>query len=284
MDPLIQLKQRTPIFLVALLLACFAIRESAHAVVPAPDGGYPGFNTAEGQNALFNLTTGVGNAAVGWYSLFSNTDGSYNTGLGAGTLALNTADSNTAIGAAAGFNNVDGSENTLVGTGVGTNIVSGFNNTYVGNFINPSVDESNTIRINDLSGGNAQECFIGGIFNNFQPIPAHGGSSSVAVVTLDLANDHLGWDVLVSDQPGAKAPVQAPQRSAPGRRTAPAVPTRPDLGKAGQVEKLEATVAQQQKQIEILTARLEQQAEQIQKVSAHLQLRNSAPQTVVNSQ
>jgi hypothetical protein len=284
MNPFIQDKNMLLSLLIGYIVVCFGVLPKAHAVVPPPDGGYPGFNTAEGQNALFNLTSGAANTGVGWYSLFTDTTGSFNTGVGAGTLALNTADSNTAIGAAAGFNNVDGSENTLVGTGVGTNIVSGFNNTYVGNFINPSVDESNTIRINDLSGGNAQKCFIGGIFNNFQPIPAHGGSPSVRVVTLDLADDHLGWDLLVSDQPGATAPVQAPQRSAPVRRTAPAVPTRPDLAKAGQVEKLEATVAQQQKQIEILTARLEQQAEQIQKVSAHLQLRNSAPQTVVNSQ
>jgi hypothetical protein len=29
------------------------------AVVPPPDGGYPNFNTAEGQNALFSLTTGA---------------------------------------------------------------------------------------------------------------------------------------------------------------------------------------------------------------------------------
>src|SRR6266487_4665938 len=35
----------------------------AFGVVPAPDGGYPGFNTAEGQKALFSLTTGVGNKA-----------------------------------------------------------------------------------------------------------------------------------------------------------------------------------------------------------------------------
>lgn len=35
------------------------------AVVPAPDGGYPGFNTAEGQSALLNLTGGVGNTAIG---------------------------------------------------------------------------------------------------------------------------------------------------------------------------------------------------------------------------
>jgi hypothetical protein len=170
-----------------------------------------------------------------------------------------------------------------VGTGVGQNIVSGFNNTYLGNFVGGGVgDESSTIRINDLSGGNAQECFIGGIFNNFQPIPAHGGSPSVVVVTLDLADDHLGWDVLVSDQPGAKAPVQAPQRSAPGRRSAPAMPTRPDLTKAGQVEKLEATVAQQQKQIETLTAQLREQAAQIQQVSAAVQMMKPAPRVVEN--
>jgi hypothetical protein len=70
----------------AALLACFTLSHTARAVVPPPDGGYPGFNTAEGQNALKNLTTGVGNAAVGWYSLFSNTDGSFNTAVGAGTL------------------------------------------------------------------------------------------------------------------------------------------------------------------------------------------------------
>ena len=79
----------------------FALLPLAQAVVPAPDGGYPGFNTAEGTNALKNLTTGVGNAAVGWYSLFSNTDGSYNTGVGTGTLLFNTAFNNTAFGAAA---------------------------------------------------------------------------------------------------------------------------------------------------------------------------------------
>jgi hypothetical protein len=53
-----------------------ALLPIAQAVVPPPDGGYLGFNTAEGQNALSGLTTGIGNTAVGWFSLFSNTDGS----------------------------------------------------------------------------------------------------------------------------------------------------------------------------------------------------------------
>ena len=56
---------------VVFVVVWFAIAPLVRAVVPAPDGGYPGFNTAEGQNALFNLTTGVGNTATGWHSLFA---------------------------------------------------------------------------------------------------------------------------------------------------------------------------------------------------------------------
>ena len=201
------------------------------------------------------------------------------------TLAFNDSDglglgnNNTAVGAVALFNNVDGSENTAVGTGAGQNVITGFNNTYIGDFVGTlAADESNTIRIGDLSNGNGAgslECYIGGIFNNFQPV---GGS--VVVVTLDLADDHLGWDF--GPNQGGSAP--AAPRSAPARRSAPgAPPQRPAMlnGKVGKVEKLEATVAQQQKQIETLTAQLREQAEtftaqlkeqatQIQKVSAQL--------------
>ena len=73
MNPLIQLKT-TPPLLIILALLCFALLPKAQAVVPPPDGGYPNFNTAEGQNALFSLTTGAGNTAVGWYSVFSDTE------------------------------------------------------------------------------------------------------------------------------------------------------------------------------------------------------------------
>ena len=55
MNPLIQLKKSTPLFLIPLVLACFALSPRAQAVTPAPDGGYPGFNTAEGFNALLAL-------------------------------------------------------------------------------------------------------------------------------------------------------------------------------------------------------------------------------------
>jgi trimeric autotransporter adhesin len=105
--------------LVSVLLFCFACLQRTQAapqVVPAPDGCYPAFTTAEGCNALFGLAAGQGNTGVGWYSLYLVGGGNFNTGVGAGTLVLNTADSNTAVGAAALLLNTTGIENTAVGT------------------------------------------------------------------------------------------------------------------------------------------------------------------------
>jgi hypothetical protein len=84
-------------------------------VNPPPDGGYPGFTTAEGQQALKSLSTGIANSAFGWRSLFSVTTASYNTGLGGGTLALNVADANTATGVASLILNTTGTRNTANG-------------------------------------------------------------------------------------------------------------------------------------------------------------------------
>src|SRR5215471_11963313 len=85
------------------------------AVSPPPDGGYPGGNTAKGQNALLRLTAGTFNTAVGLFSLESLTDGKFNTGIGAVTLLSNTADQNTATGAGALFSNTSGFANTANG-------------------------------------------------------------------------------------------------------------------------------------------------------------------------
>ena len=70
-------------FRVALLaLACFALSPTSWAVSPAPDGGYPNQNTAEGDAALNSLTTGNANTAIGFAALFSNTTGFANTAVG----------------------------------------------------------------------------------------------------------------------------------------------------------------------------------------------------------
>src|SRR4051812_31060357 len=86
---------------ITVALVAFALQPIAEAVVPPPDGGYPGGNPAEGQNAFLTLTSGTYNTAVGWYALKSNDLGNYNTAIGAGALVVNS-DSvmNTAVGAA----------------------------------------------------------------------------------------------------------------------------------------------------------------------------------------
>jgi trimeric autotransporter adhesin len=129
------MKHRHITFTTILLLGVLALSSIVQAVSPAPDGGYPGFNTAEGQNALFSLSTGVGNTAIGWFSLWSNTEGSFNTAVGAGTLLFNVGDQstgegtqNTAIGAVALFNNTTGESNTANGASTLFHNTTGYNN------------------------------------------------------------------------------------------------------------------------------------------------------------
>jgi Chaperone of endosialidase len=119
---------------IVLTLGFLAFPQRTQAVVPAPDGGYPGGNTAEGQNALLslNVNAGINNTAVGWFSLKSNIEGQLNTAVGAGTLFNNTASTNTAIGGAAMFSNTGGNSNTAVGMlSLFTNS-TGYSNTAIG--------------------------------------------------------------------------------------------------------------------------------------------------------
>src|SRR6184192_4341661 len=101
---------------ILLALGFLALSPMAQAVVPAPDGGYPGGNTAEGTSALLSRTTGTYNTAVGIYSILSLTDGNFNTGIGAAALLVNTGDNNTATGAGALLSNSTGSANTADGS------------------------------------------------------------------------------------------------------------------------------------------------------------------------
>ena len=153
---------KTPIrfFDIFFAILCIGLLPNSQAVNPPPDGGYPGFNTAEGTNALNNLNTGQGNTAIGWFSLSSTTDGSFNTGVGAGTLALNMGDQNTATGVAALLLNTTGSFNTANGALVLSNNTEGDFNTATGEaalFLN-TTGNSNTATgagalPNNTSGG-----------------------------------------------------------------------------------------------------------------------------------
>jgi hypothetical protein len=117
------------LILIAMLLVCLGLSPQTLAVVPAPDGGYPGANTAEGQTALFSLTTGSYNTAVGFLSLRSDATGSFNTAIGAGALLASTADENTATGFGALLSNTTGTRNTANGALALFYNTTGLNNT-----------------------------------------------------------------------------------------------------------------------------------------------------------
>ena len=258
----------------------------------AADNG--AFNGAVGAFALNVNTTGFSNNGMGDSALVSNVIGANNTAVGDIALAFNDADgaglanNNVAVGGGALVSldvttgNTDGSENTAVGANAGSNLVNGFNNTYLGNFVGQNAgDEDSTIRIGDISqGAGSTACYIGGIATHSQPI---GGT--VVAMTIDLSNDQIGFDPGPND-------VHAPQRAVPMRRGLQGPAARPGVqhqAMNGKVDKLEATVAQQQqqigqqqKQIDTLTAQLKQQAEQIQKVSAQLEMVRPAPRVVNN--
>jgi hypothetical protein len=166
----------------------------AQAVVPPPDGGYPGFTTAEGQKALFSLTTGSANTAVGWFSLFSDTEGSFNTATGAGALLFNTAGENTAFGTAALLFDTTGGGNTAVGTAALLNNTEGGNNTACGRV----ALKTNTTGSTNTATGN------GALFSNDNgdDNTANGASALVANIS-GSGNTAIGSQALFFNTTGS---------------------------------------------------------------------------------
>jgi hypothetical protein len=124
---------RLALLLIPLAVACFALSPLVRAVDPPPDGGYPNQNTAEGEDALFSLTTGDNNTAIGFNALFSNTIGTTNTATGALALYNNTTGfTNTATGTFALYNNTTGYSNTAIGQAALQYNTTGYYNTAIG--------------------------------------------------------------------------------------------------------------------------------------------------------
>jgi Chaperone of endosialidase len=151
MNSLIQCNRTILPLLIASVLACIGLLPKAQAVVPPPDGGYPGGNTAEGQEALLHLTTGVQNTAVGFLSLKTDTTGSYNTAIGSGTLRANNSDANTATGTFALLSNTIGWRNTANGALALISNTNGIANTAVGY----SALFSNTVGLGNTAVGDS---------------------------------------------------------------------------------------------------------------------------------
>ena len=151
---------------IPFVLACFALSPSALAVTPAPDGGYPGNNTAEGGDALFSLTAGVNNTAIGAEALYLITSGQSNTAIGQQALHQSTTGNyNTALGFQTLWSNTIGVGNTALGSGTLWSNTIGNYNTAVG---------YNTLGTNTVGEGNVA---IGAD----ALISSTAGSSNVAV-------------------------------------------------------------------------------------------------------
>jgi hypothetical protein len=169
-------------FLILLVIACVALSPGAQAVEPgAPNTGFPGGNTADGDGALAGLTGGFYNSAFGFLSLLSNADASFNTGVGAGTLLVNTANENTATGAGALLSNTIGDQNTANGAFALFNNIEGIRNTAIGDrtLFNNTADSNTAIGAEAL-GANTTGTFnvaIGGsaLLNN------SAGNSNTAI-------------------------------------------------------------------------------------------------------
>jgi hypothetical protein len=197
------MKTSIPSVLITFSLVCFALVQNTQALNPPPDGGYPEGNTAEGQAALFSLTTGVANTAVGWLSLNTLDTGKFNTAIGAGTLIGNTADQNTATGAGALFNtsggnntangafalfyNLEGGDNTAIGIAALSNNTTGSNNVALGSGAGASATTgSNNVYVGagmQGAAGESDACYIKSIFSQ---------TSATGIPVLINSNNKLG--------------------------------------------------------------------------------------------
>jgi hypothetical protein len=180
---------------------------TGQAVSPAPDGGYPNNNTAEGTDALFSLTIGTDNTAVGFEALYQDTAG-YNTAIGSYALTHNTdGDENVALGSLALLNNTTGYENTAVGHASQEINSTGYENTAIGAFslsgntngtLNTAMGAfalyQNTTGINNTGIGVSTLYQIGTGSNNIAIGSAAGNSIVNGSNNIDIGNAGLSND------------------------------------------------------------------------------------------
>ena len=150
---------------VIIPVALIGALSTARAVLPppVPDGAYVGDNTAEGDSALYALTTGVFNIAIGSNALTHNSAGSSNTACGAYALGNNTTgNSNSAVGNFALAGNTTGDNNTASGIHALYYNGVGYSNTATGVY---SLEGNKTGYSNTATGAQSLRRNTGGWYN-----------------------------------------------------------------------------------------------------------------------
>jgi hypothetical protein len=280
-------------------------------------------NTALGNGALFSNTTGSENTAVGFQALVANTTRDSNTAVGSQALLTNTTGTNnTALGAHALFNNVDGANNTAVGISALAG-ATGSGNIGVGDSAGGFVTTANHVICIGSFGQNVNDsCFIGNIafqpsegvpvlidatdklgtpissgrfkddvrpmaeaseaLFTFKPVTFRykkeidpKGKSQFGLVAEDV--EEVNPDLVVRDKEGKPYSVRYDQVNA--------MLLNEFIKEHRKVEKLEATMAQQQKQIESLTATVQKVSDQValgKFATGRIGRGGPAPQVVTN--
>src|SRR5881394_1823235 len=267
----------------------------SEAGIPPPDGGNAKGNTAEGTQALFSNTTGNANTATGMAALGSNTTGIANTAIGTRALL-----------------NATGNYNVALGDSAGEFLSAGDNNIDIGYNVFGVKGESNTIRIGNTDiiatyiSGISGQTVVGGAAV-FVDSSGKLGTMSASTRFSDEIKpmDRASEEILTLKPVTFRYKQEIDPRSIRQfgliaeevEKVDPDLVGRDEKGKVysvrydavnamllneflkehGKVEKLEKSVARQQKQIETLTAGL-------QKVSAELEASKPASQVVNNNQ
>jgi trimeric autotransporter adhesin len=178
----------------ALVTSWFMLLPITQAVEPPPDGGYANFNTAEGQDALFSLTSGAGNTALGFTALYHTTTGEDNTAVGFNALLRDTTGSfNTATGANALYNTTTGGSNTATGYDALGLDTTGSYNTATGS---EALEKNTTASYNTATGYFALNSNSTGTSNTAD------GANALRSNTTGSRNVATGSSALYSNQTG----------------------------------------------------------------------------------
>src|SRR5438270_741048 len=185
--------------LMGLTVAWFGLSLTARAVTPAPDGGYPNNNTAEGSAALFSLTSGINNTALGARALFTNNTGRYNTATGSLALERNQSGSvNTATGFNALFSNTTGNNNTAVGSQALQHNGKSGNGAAFNTAVGSQALSSNDVGYSNTAvGWDALPANVNGIYNTAIGVNALGQSTGSNNIAL---GDSAGQNLATGDR------------------------------------------------------------------------------------